>query len=953
MLSSTPARLGLTPRHAAFAFAIGIVWTLASPPATAEDLREKLSELSLLPAATGSDWLVKPTARTSGVYRTERPGELVLDNGLVRRSFLIEPNLACVELRQLRSGESLLRSIRPECRVCINEQNYDVGGLVGQPLGNFLRPEWYPQLKNDPASFQLSDFSVHPIEPRFAWKQRPKWMANDVVWPPKGIEVQFKFAAPIQSKASPKRTTLLQERFETLSDSWRVITSDLHPRTSFRNEGKVGEVYAQENSFAFAERNWLDGAQGVECEIDPGTDQSASWGPGLAIVGTRGIVRLNMRPGKSEFGILHNGQENTVPGMVASKPARLRLLLSDNGQSIQMWVHSQGEAWRNIGTVRSPGELKTVRIGKMSRGGKAVDYPDQSTEPQRCRINQFAFLGKASDDDTTTLNGVSVVVHYEVYDGLPLICKWFTLENISGQPIRINAFTSEILACTEASSQVEDLATPLYPNLHIETDFTSCSMHGASAQRDSVHWLEDPTYKTQVNYLLQSKCLLECRPPMGPDVDIANAESFESFRTWILAYDDRNETRQALALCRMYKTTAPWTTENPLIHHVRSAKPEAVRLAIDQSAEVGFELVIMTFGSGFNIENEDPKYLAQIRELADYAHDKGIALGGYSLLASRSVSPQDDVINPDTGKPGGFARFGNSPCLESEWGQDYFRKLYKFYEATGCDLLEHDGSYPGDMCASPDHPGHAGYQDSRWRQWQRITQFYRWCRGRGVYLNVPDWYFLHGSNKNGMGYRETNWSLPRDYQEIIERQNIHDGTRFKLPTMGWMFVPLTQYHGGGAEATIEPLSEHLDHYERRLQNLLGAGVQACFRGPRIYDTQETKTMVKKWVDFYRLHRSILDSALIPLRRADGRDWDGWMHVNPELGTPALAVVYNPLHEPITRDITIPLYYSGLSERATAKVVGGGSQRLTLDRRENAKMTLTIAAQGATWVLFNR
>lgn len=949
----TPAGSRLTSRYTVSVFTVLTLFALANSSTTAAELQSKLQELALVPTAADSDWLVEPTARKAGVYRSGRPGELVLDNGLIRRTFLVEPNLACVELRQLQNGESLLRSIRPECQIRIDDQDYDIGGLVGQPLGNFLRSQWYPRLKNDPASFQFTDFSVGPIEERFAWKQRPAWMANDVAWPPKGVEVQFKFNAPFQAKPSPERTLLFEERFGNLSDSWKVMTSDIHPRISFRNEGKVGEVFALENSFAFAERKWLEGARGVECEIDPGTDKSASWGPGLAIVGKRGIVRLNLRPGKAEFGILQNNQESTLPGMTPGKPARLRLLLSEDNKSIQMWVQSQGETWRDVGTVTSPGDLNSVRIGKMSRNGKAVDHADQPSEPQRCRINHFAFLGKAGDTDTAPLSGVSVSVHYEVYDGLPLICKWFTLENNSGHPIHINAFTSEILACAEASSQVEDLATPMYPNLHIETDFTSCSMHGASAQRDSVHWLEDPTYKTQVNYLLQSKCLLECRPPLGPEVSVANEETFQSFRTWILAYDDRNETRQALALCRMYKTISPWVTENPLIHHVRSAHPDAVRLAIDQSSAVGFELVIMTFGSGFNIENEDPAYLAQIRELTDYAHKKGIALGGYSLLASRSVSAKDDVINPETGMPGGFARFGNSPCLESEWGQDYFRKLFKFYEATGCDLLEHDGSYPGDACASDDHPGHAGYQDSRWRQWQTITQFYRWCRGRGVYLNVPDWYFLNGSNKNGMGYRETNWSLPRDYQEIIERQNIHDGTRFKLPSMGWMFVPLTQYHGGGAEATIEPLSEHLDHYERRLQNLLGAGVQACFRGPRIYDTEETKSMVKHWVDFYRKHRSILDSALIPLRRADGRDWDGWLHVNPELKTPALAVVYNPLNEPITRDITIPLYYSGLSENATVSIVGGNKQEITLDRRENAKMTVTIAAQGATWIVFTQ
>ncbi|WP_314589899.1 hypothetical protein [Paenibacillus terrigena] len=79
-----------------------------------------------------------------------------------------------------------------------------------------------------------------------------------------------------------------------------------------------------------------------------------------------------------------------------------------------------------------------------------------------------------------------------------------------------------------------------------------------------------------------------------------------------------------------------------------------------------------------------------------------------------------------------------------------------------------------------------------------------------MYLNVPDWYFLAGSNKAGMGYREVNWALPRERQIMLARQNIYDGTWEETPSMGWMFVPLTEYHGGCPESTLEPLSEHLE-----------------------------------------------------------------------------------------------------------------------------------------------
>jgi len=432
---------------------------------------------------------------------------------------------------------------------------------------------------------------------------------------------------------------------------------------------------------------------------------------------------------------------------------------------------------------------------------------------------------------------------------------------------------------------------------------------------------------------------------------IKNGESYESFHTWELFYDSYDRERKSLSLRKMYRTIAPWVTENPILMHVLKADSAAVKLAIDQCAEVGFEMVIMTFGSGFDLENETPQNLERMKKLADYAHSKGIALGGYSLLASRKVGGGDDVVMPNGMSP----TFGNSPCLESKWGINYFRQLYNFYEKTGLDILEHDGSYPGDICMSNEHPGHRGLEDSQWNQYQKITSFYKWCREKGIYLNVPDYYFLSGSNKTGMGYRETNWSLPRAQQEIIERQNIYDGTWDKSPSMGWMFVPLAEYQGGGDQATIEPLKDHLPHYSQRLANLFGAGVQACYRGPQLYDVPETKAIVTKWVAFYKKHRQILDGEIIHIRRPDGRDYDAILHVDPAGTEKGLLMVYNPLGIAITRKITFPIYYTGIKgavkvqeqedriKTATIPVVTDGiTNTITL--------TIDIPAKGYTYFI---
>jgi hypothetical protein len=202
-----------------------------------------------------------------------------------------------------------------------------------------------------------------------------------------------------------------------------------------------------------------------------------------------------------------------------------------------------------------------------------------------------------------------------------------------------------------------------------------------------------------------------------------------------------------------------------------------------------------------------------------------------------------------------------------------------------------------------------------------------------------------------MGYRETNWSLPRKQQEIIERQNIYDGTWEKTPSMGWMFVPLTQYHGGGAAATIEPLKDHLPHYEQRLANLFGAGVQACYRGPRLYDSDETKAVVKKWVDFYKKYRPILDSDIIHVRRPDGRDLDCILHVNPNLEIKGLAMIYNPTNHRIIKTLSIPLYYTGITETALVAEQDSASKKFKINRDYNIQLPVEIPAGGLTWFVF--
>jgi hypothetical protein len=398
----------------------------------------------------------------------------------------------------------------------------------------------------------------------------------------------------------------------------------------------------------------------------------------------------------------------------------------------------------------------------------------------------------------------------------------------------------------------------------------------------------------------------------------------------------------------MYRTIAPWITENPLMFHLTRSGWEEFTTAVNQCADVGYEMLNFSFGSGFNPEDDSEENYAQMKKYSAYAESKGIKIGTYSLLASRRISPKDDVINPKTGLPGGFATFGNSPCLCSEWGQEYFRKMYRMFSETGFMTFTHDGNYPGDYCASTSHPGHEGLADSRYRQWQVISGFYKWCKGQGVYLRIPDYYYLVGGNQCAIGYRENNWSLPRRHQLIHTRQNIFDGTWESTPSMRWSFIPLAQYHGGGEAATVEPLHEHLDHYEMMLVSNIGSGVQSALRGPRLHDTQETRAMVERVVSWYKKYRDILESDIIHLRRADGRDIDFMMHANPDLDEKGFLLVFNPTDQSICKKIRIPLYYTGLTKTAVVSEKDHSPVAFILNRDYEIEIEVEVPPNWYNW-----
>ena len=109
-------------------------------------------------------------------------------------------------------------------------------------------------------------------------------------------------------------------------------------------------------------------------------------------------------------------------------------------------------------------------------------------------------------------------------------------------------------------------------------------------------------------------------------------------------------------------------------------------------------------------------------------------------------------------------------------------------------------------------------------------------------------------------------------------------------------------------------------------------------------------MVKKEVSWYKKYRAILNSDIIHIRRADGRDYDAILHVNPRLKEKGLLMVYNPLDTPITRTIKIPLYYTGITGIAKVGEKDGAKIKYQLDENKNIMLQVSIPANGYNWYL---
>ena len=63
------------------------------------------------------------------------------------------------------------------------------------------------------------------------------------------------------------------------------------------------------------------------------------------------------------------------------------------------------------------------------------------------------------------------------------------------------------------------------------------------------------------------------------------------------------------------------------------------------------------------------------------------------------------------------------------------------------------------------------------------------------------------------------------------------------------------------------------------------------------------------------------------------------------------MVYNPLEREVQKTLTLPLYYTGLTDKAAVTERNGSAQSLTLKRDYSVELPVTVSARGVTWFVF--
>lgn len=489
---------------------------------------------------------------------------------------------------------------------------------------------------------------------------------------------------------------------------------------------------------------------------------------------------------------------------------------------------------------------------------------------------------------------LSAVVRYEIYDGMPVVMKQVTVKNCGGNQITIDNIMTDILCIPENRD-----------TLFVDSDYNS-----------TTQFLGLELSKYAKNYARYQYDILEVAPLYKMNVKLKKGETLSSITAYELLLNTEHYENRLIEIKEMYRRIAPWCTDNVLFFHLISNSSRTIRKAADQCAEIGLEMIIQSFGSGVNMESGSNRYLNRIKKAYDYGHRKGLRMGAYTLAYVKNYRPVkgDEALNHDGSH---ICR-----CLATDWSENYMKKVLHFIDSTGADAVEIDGPYGMLLCSGGKTHRHDDFTDSQYKQWKSsVVDWYSELKARGVYINAPDWHFLNGSNRSGIGYEEIAFSEKRAEQLVTSRIYYYKGTFDKIPSQGWGFLPLNVYHGGGKDAQFFPTEQNAFEFDWALAQLTAGGVWPTIRGKKVYDCDKGKAIFKKWVGIFKKYRQVLNGITVhfmPPRIDTDHPCrttciDAIMNQLPYGDARGFVMFFNQTDTERTEEVLLPVYYTGLTK----------------------------------------
>lgn len=557
--------------------------------------------------------------------------------------------------------------------------------------------------------------------------------------------------------------------------------------------------------------------------------------------------------------------------------------------------------------------------------------------------------------------GLNVQIHYELYVGSPVLTKWVTIGRLNNTAYDTN-FPMLLQGIEVESLYLDPDFTPLSPITYPQYDSLTPPLYPSSGK---LGILVDYYYAANVTWLADSVnggiTPGSAQPILSvsetPDMEYVLSGTYKpgnvwtSLRVYEFLFDNGPEQgtpvsrypasetyygctlgpcvpnagsaimggiteRRGIIMKKFLALIAAQGLENPLQNHLTASDSVTIRQTCTEMASVGWEMLVLSYGSGFDVENTTSSYLNQYKSDIAFCNNLGIEVGGYDLIGwTRDPGHGWEALNPDGTNSG-------DACFGSGWYDYLLDSVLTFKNVANLTMVETDGPYAGYGCSNLSHTGHNGQVNSVALQSRAMGEFYSKLQSNGVYINAPDSWFMFGISKMGIGYNEGTFRLSDvDIINLVQRQVIYDATYYTLPSFAWSQIPMGTYN---YSSTFD-----LVRFEAAVVGQLSYGIGTFIDQPNgvtFLPVPQVQTILNRWTVWFKLYRIILSVGdFIHIQRPNGQSLDIVLHTRSQDTVPGLFILTNPSADDITeKSFVLPLYYTGILPNTQANITWGNA-----------------------------